>query len=84
MAKILLARHIFLAASTVKWTTHDRCLVLSESVSKLYTNFECREEKNYKHIKKILIYKAENFMMEKKFQEKSTYFRRHCKRCASR
>ena len=30
-------------ASTVKWTILDSCLVLSESDSKLYTNFEFGE-----------------------------------------
>ena len=32
-------------ASTVKWTNLDPCLMLSESDSKLYTNFEFGEEK---------------------------------------
>ena len=34
-----------MGASTVKWTCPDPCLVLSESDSKLYTNFEFCEEK---------------------------------------
>jgi hypothetical protein len=32
-------------ASTVKWIAPDPCLVLSESDSKLYSNFELCEEK---------------------------------------
>ena len=34
-----------MGASTVKWTTHDPCLVLSESDSFLCTNFEFCEQK---------------------------------------
>ena len=34
-----------MGASTVKWRTHDLCLVLSESDSKLCTNFEICEGK---------------------------------------
>ena len=41
-------------ASMLKWTFHDACLVLSESDSKLCTNFKFCEEENHK----ILIYKA--------------------------
>ena len=69
----------FMGANTVKWTNPDPCLVLSGSDSILCTNFEFREEKNHRHFKNILIYKAEQFMMTKKFQEKLTYFRRWCK-----
>ena len=54
-----------MGASTVKWTCPDPCLELSESDSKLYTNFNFCEEKTI-DIKKILIYKAIQFMMTKK------------------
>ena len=68
-----------MGASTVKWTTHDPCLVLSGSDSKLHTNFGYCEENN------VLIYKAMQFTMTNlKFQEKSTYVRRWCKWCAGR
>jgi hypothetical protein len=49
----------------VKWITPNPCLVLSESDSKLYTNLEWCEEKNHRHIKRILIYKAKQYMMKK-------------------
>ena len=42
-----------MGASVVKWTTHDPCLVLSESDSTLYTNFEYCEEKNLRNLKTI-------------------------------
>jgi hypothetical protein len=58
-------------ASMVKWTTLDPCLVFSEIHSKLYTYFEFCEEKNHKHFKNILIYKAKQIIMTKKIQEKS-------------
>jgi hypothetical protein len=38
-------------ASMVKLTTHDPCLVLSESDSKLCTKFEICEEKSNGHFK---------------------------------
>ena len=59
-------------ASTVKWTTP--CLMFSTSDSKLYTKFEFCEETNHKHFKNVLVYKAKQTMMTKKFQEKSMYF----------
>ena len=49
----------------VKWTAPDPCLVLSESGSILCTNFEFCEEKNHRHLKNILIYKAKQFIMTK-------------------
>ena len=63
----------------VKYTTPLPCIGLSESDSKLYTNFEFCEGKNHKHLKNTLIYKAKQFMLTIVFQEKSTYFRRWCK-----
>ena len=38
-------------------------IVFSESGLKLYTNFEFCEEKNHKHLKDILIYKAKQFIL---------------------
>jgi hypothetical protein len=43
----------------VEWRAHDPYLMLSESDSKLYTNFEFCEENNFKHSKSILIYKSQ-------------------------
>ena len=37
-------------ASMVKWTILDPCLVLSESDSKLYTDFDFVKEKNSRHL----------------------------------
>ena len=54
-----------MGGSTVKWTSHDPYLVLSESDSKLYTHFEFCEKKNHKHWKNILMYKAKQFMKNK-------------------
>ena len=44
--------------STIKWTTLAPCRGLSESNSKLYTNLNFLREKNDKHFKNTLIYKA--------------------------
>ena len=54
---------------------------LSESVPKLFTNFENCEGKNHKHLINTLFFKPKQFMLTKKIQEKSThsYFRRRCK-----
>ena len=63
-----------MGASTIKWIAPNPCLVLSESDSKLCTNFEfCKGEKkkkknNRRHSINILIYKAKKFMMTKQFQ----------------
>ena len=40
-------------ASMVKWTALDPCLMLSESDSSLYINFQFCEEKNHKHFKNM-------------------------------
>ena len=47
------------------WIALDPCLELSESDSKLYTDLEFCEEKNHRHFKTIMIYKAKQFMMGK-------------------
>ena len=47
-------------ASMVKWTTLNPCISSSKSNSKLYTNFEIYEEKNHRHLEKLLIYKAKH------------------------
>jgi len=52
------------------WTTPDPCLVLSESDSKLYNNFEFFDEKYYKYLSNIFIYKAKHLMMTKKIPRK--------------
>ena len=62
--------------SMIKWTTLDSFLVFTESGSKLYINFEFCEEKNHRHFKNMLIYKAKLIMMTKNFQIKFTCFRR--------
>ena len=61
----------WMGASTVKWTDLDPYLVLVESDSKLYTNFEFGErkkktkKKTNKHVKNTLIYKSEKFLLTK-------------------
>jgi hypothetical protein len=76
---------IAMGASTVKWTTLEPCIGLSESNSKLYTNFEICEDKIHKQLKKnIVIYKAKQFLLTNFFQEKSTYLKGWCKWCANR
>jgi hypothetical protein len=57
--------NVYAGASTVKWTTFDPCLGLSESDPKLYTNFEFHEIKIHRHLENIWIYKAERFMFTK-------------------
>ena len=63
----------------VKHTTPLPCIDLSGSDSKLYNDFEFCEGKNHKHLKNTLVYKGEQFILTKRFQEKSTYYRRRCK-----
>ena len=70
-------------ASTVKWTIHDPCLVLSESDSKLYIYVEFFEEIYYRPLETYLSIKPINLWWQK-ISRKSTYFRRRCKWCASR
>ena len=48
--------------------------MLSESDSRLYTNFEFCEEKNHKRFKSILIWKAKQLMLIKKNTKKSLHF----------
>jgi hypothetical protein len=62
-----------LGASTVKWTTSDPCLVLSESDSILHIKFEYYEVKNHRHFKNILIYKPKQFMMATKISKKNLH-----------
>ena len=59
-----------MVASTVKWIAPNPCIYLSESDSKLYTNLDCCEEKNHKHSKNMLMYKAKQFFLTKKFKNK--------------
>ena len=76
---------LLMGASTVKWTTHDPCLVLSKSDSILCTNFEfCEQTKILYIFKTYSSAKGSKLWWPKKFQEKSTYFRRRCKWCARR
>ena len=56
----------YVGASTVKWTTHDPCLVLSGSDLILCTNFIFCEERNHRQFKNKMIYKAKQIMMTKK------------------
>ena len=56
-----------MGANMVKYITPLPYTCLSESVSKLYTNFEFCEGKNHKHLKNTLIYKAKQFMLTKLF-----------------
>ena len=50
------------------------CLVFNENDSKLYTNFEFCEEKNDRHLKYILIYKAKQIVMTKEISRKVYIF----------
>ena len=52
-------------ASTVKWRTLVPCSGLSESVPKLYTNFEFYTIEIHKHLENIWTYKAKQFMFTK-------------------
>ena len=62
-----------MGANKVKWTTHDPCLVLSESVSMLCSNYEFCEKKNHRHLKNISIYEAKHFLMTKKKSKKNLH-----------
>ena len=74
-----------MGASSIKWIALDSCLVFNEDYSKLYTNFELYEEKNLRHSKNIMVYKAKQIMMTwKNSKKKSIYLRRQCKWCTSR
>ena len=53
----------------VKYTIPLSCRGLSESNSKLYTNFEICGGKNHKHLKNTLIYNAKKFMLTTKFKK---------------
>ena len=56
--------------SMVKWTTSDPYLVLSESDSNLYTDFEFCIEKNHRHWENIYWYtKPSSLWWQKVFQE---------------
>jgi hypothetical protein len=66
-----------------KWIALDPCLMFTESNSKLYTNFESCEEENHRHIQNILA-NHDDKKINNKYQEKSTYFNKQCKWCASR
>ena len=63
-----------LGASTVKYIAPLHCISLNERVSKLYAIFEFYEEKNHKHLKNILIYKAKQFMLTKQISRKVYIF----------
>ena len=67
-----------MSASTVKWTSLNSCISLSESDSKQYTNFEFRGEKDLTNSKNLLIYKAKQFTFTKKSQKMFTYFTGGC------
>ena len=59
----------------VKYTTSLPCIDLSESDSKLYTNFEFCKGKNHKHSKKnTLMYKVNKFMLTTWFSRKIYIF----------
>jgi hypothetical protein len=65
----------FLGTSLVKYTTPLPCINLSESDSKLHTNFEFCEGKNHKHLKNIDL---QSHVDNKFLKEKSSYCRRRC------
>ena len=72
-------RQLPLGARIVKYATSLPCIGLSESVSKLYINFEFCEGKNHKHMKNIDLQSQEFYVDYLFLQENSTYFRRQCK-----
>jgi hypothetical protein len=49
-----------------KVDNYDPCLVLSESDSKLYTNFEFCEQKHHRYFIKILLYTTQQIVMTRK------------------
>ena len=57
----------------VKYTTPLSCKGLSESDSKLYTNFEFGEGKNHKRLKNTLIYKTKQFLLTICFLKKNLH-----------
>jgi hypothetical protein len=65
---------MYKGANTVKYTTPLPCIGLSESDSKLYTNFEFCEGKNHRHLKNTLIYKTKEFMLPICFSRKIYIF----------
>ena len=63
-----------MGASRVKWITPNSCLVLSESDSELYTNFEFCEEANHRDILKTYWFtKPSQLWWPKKLQRKSLH-----------
>ena len=60
-----------LGASTVKWTTPNPSLVLSESDSILCINFEFCEEINHRHFKKHLDLQSQAIYDDKKNSKKN-------------
>ena len=65
--------HTSPGASTVKWTTHDPCLVVSKSDSKLYTNFEFCEEKNHRNLKNMWILQSHAIYDDKNKSKKNLH-----------
>ena len=63
---------IYWGANTIKWTIVDPCVGLTESDSKLYTNFEVCEERIHKHLKTFDLQSQAIYDDKKQFQEKST------------
>ena len=55
-----------LGASIVKYTTPLPCNGLSDSDTKLFTNFEFCEGTNHKHLKNTLIHKAKLLTLTQK------------------
>lgn len=55
-----------MGASTIKWTTLDPCTCLSESVSKLYTNFNFCEDKDCEHLEIYVGLQSQEIYVETK------------------
>ena len=67
-----------MGTSAVKHTTPLPCIGLSESDSKLYTNFKFCEGKNHENLEKHVDLQSHAIYVDNKIQEKSPYFRRSC------
>ena len=63
-----------MGASMVKWIAHDPCLVLSDSDSKLYTNFEFCKERNRNLKNKHVELKNQAIYVDKKIPRKVYIF----------
>ena len=62
-----------MGASMVKWIAPNRCLMLSESVSKLYTNLNLVVKKNHRHFRKHIDLQGQAIYDDKNNSKKSLH-----------